>query len=189
MANNGSKLGKKPRESTLAKLREFADMYRGGKEGLRGNAARCYAEMHPGAHPKNCEARGSEYLNHPYTQEYMREKTDKVAEKADVTQERVIREIARIGLFDVRKLFDNAGNPLPITELDDDVAAAISGIKVVQMGGKDGEEVAGQVIEYKIADKNSALEKLMKYLGAYEKDNAQKAKSLQELIDEVRGEG
>ncbi|MBB20196.1 MAG: hypothetical protein CMP20_12155 [Rickettsiales bacterium] len=180
MANNGRKLGKKPRESTLAKLREFADLYRGGPDGVRSNAARCYAELHPGAHPKNCEARGSEYLNHPYTQEYMREKTDKVAEKADITQERVIKEIARIGLFDARKLFDNVGNPLPITELDDDVAAAIAGIKVRQTAGDEDE--VGTIIEYKIADKNSALEKLMRFLGAYEKDNKQKNESLADAL-------
>ncbi|MFP3340305.1 hypothetical protein R0J91_20160, partial [Micrococcus sp. SIMBA_131] len=41
--------------------------------------------------------------------------------------------------------------------------------------------------EYKLADKSPAQEKLMKYLGLYEKDNKQQAKSLAELIAEVRG--
>jgi phage terminase small subunit len=94
----------------------------------------------------------------------------------------VLQEIARIGLFDPRKLFDNTGAPLPITKLDDDVAAAISGIKVMQTGGGGEGESPGTVIEYKIADKNSALEKLMKYLGAYEKDNTQKLGSLADAL-------
>lgn len=180
-------LSANPKESTKAKLREFADLYRGGPDEVRGDATACYGKIHPRASKAVCMREGCMYLNHPYTQEYLKQRTDKVAAKADITQERVLTEIARIGLFDARKLFDNVGNPLPITELDDDVAAAISGLKVVQMGGKDGEEGVGAVIEYKIADKNSALEKLMKYLGAYEADNKQKAKSLQELIAEVRG--
>ena len=185
---NGSKanaLGANPRESTKAKLREFADLYRGGPDEVRGKPGKCYAVLHPTTSKKGCESRGSEYLNHPYTQQYLKEQTDRVAEQADVTQERVIQEIARLGLFDPRKLFDGRGNPLPISQLDDDAAAAIAGLKVREIPtGDDG--TLATVIEYKLADKNSALDKLMKYLGAYEKDNSQRAKSLAELIDEVR---
>lgn len=175
-----------PRESTKAKMREFADLYRGGPDEVRGDAAKCYGALHPRASKKVCEAMGCEYFNHPYTKAYLQEKTDAVASEADITQERVLKEVARIGLFDARKLFDSRGNPLPITELDDDVAAAIAGIKVRELPiGDDGQMAT--ITEYKIADKNSALEKLMKFLGAYEKDNTQKAKTLAELIAEVRG--
>lgn len=181
MAKNGKGLGANPRESTKAKLREFADLYRGGPNELRGKPGRCYLRMNPTASKKGAEARASEWLNHWYTQEYLKKQTDKVAENADVTQERVIKEIARIGLFDPRKLFDNRGNPLPITELSDDVAAAIAGLKVREMPmGEDGQMAT--VIEYKLADKNAGLEKLMKYLGAYEKDNKQKNESLADAL-------
>jgi len=180
-------LAENPRESTKAKLREFADLYRGGPDEVRGDAAKCYGALHPRASKKVCEAMGCEYFNHPYTKAYLQEKTDAVAEEADVTQGRVLKEIARIGLFDARRLFNNKGIPIPIQELDDDVAAVIAGIKVRQTPiGEDGE--LATITEYKIADKNSALEKLMKHLGGYEKDNAQKAKTLAELIAEVRGQ-
>jgi len=179
-------LSPNPREATKAKMREFADLYRGGPDGVRGNSAQCYKAVHPKASTKVCESMGSHYLNHPYTQEYLREKTDAVAESADITQERVLKEVARIGLFDARKLFDNRGNPLPIQHLDDDTAAAIAGIKVREVPMGDDGQLA-TILEYKIADKNSALDKLMKYLGAYEKDNDQKARSLHDLISEIRG--
>lgn len=170
-----------PREATKAKYREFADLYRGGPEELRSNAKACYKHLHPGASPKVCEAQGARILSHPYTQAYLQEKTDAVAESADITQERVLKEVARIGLFDPRKLFTNSGHPIPIQDLDDDTAAAISGLKVRQIPfGEDGE--LATITEYKITDKNSALEKLMKYLGAYEKDNEQKNGSLAEAL-------
>lgn len=176
-------LGANPRESTKAKMREFADLWRGSSDDkIRGDAAKCYKIGHPNASKKVCEAMGSEYLNHPYTQAYLREKTDAVAEAADITQDRVLREIGRIGLFDGRKLFRADGNPIPIHELDDDTAAAIAGVKVRREMSSDGDEELSTVIEYKIADKNSALEKLMKYLGAYEKDNRQKHESLAEAL-------
>lgn len=173
-------IGANPRKSTQAKLKRFADLYRGGPDDVRGNASACYKEINPGASKKVCEREGHFYLQHPITQEHIRRETDKIARNADVTQERVIKEIARIGLFDPRKLFDNVGNPLPITELDDDVAAAIAGIKVRQIAGDEDE--VGTIIEYKIADKNSALEKLMRFLGAYEKDNKQKNESLADAL-------
>lgn len=181
---NGSKanaLGANPRESTKAKLREFADLYRGGPDEVRGKPGKCYAVLHPTTSKKGCESRGSEYLNHPYTQAYLKEQTDRVAEQADVTQERVIQEIARLGLFDPRKLFDGRGNPLPISQLDDDAAAAIAGLKVREIPMGDDGQLA-TVIEYKLADKNSALDKLMKYLGGYEKDNRQKNESLADAL-------
>lgn len=175
-----------PKPSTKKKLIEFADLYRGGPDEIRGNATLCYQKVSPRASLNTARKKGNEYLNHRIVQEHLAERTDKIAADADITQDRVLKEIARIGLFDPRKLFDNTGRPLPVTELDDDVAAAIAGIKVRQIAGD--EDDVGAVIEYKLANKNDALEKLMKYLGAYEKDNAQKAKSLQELIAEVRGE-
>lgn len=184
-----------PRESTKAKLREFADLYRGGPDGVRGNQAKCYKLTHPKASPKVCESMGSEYMNHPYTKAYLQEKTDAVASGADITQERVLREIARIAFFDGRKLTDSDDNPIPLNMLDDDTAAAIAGVKVRRVVDDENGN-ASTVIEYKIADKNSSLEKLMKYLGAYEKDNKQKGlladlprDMLQLITDKLRDEG
>lgn len=188
-------LGVNPRESTKAKMREFADLWRGSSDDkVRGDSAKCYKKLHPNASKKVCEAMGSEYLNHPYTQAYLREKTDAVAQAADITQDRVLREVARIGFFDARKLLTNSGHPIPIQDLDDDTVAAIAGIKVREMPfGEDGNLCT--VTEYKIADKNSGLEKLMKYLGAYEKDNKQKGALadlprdvLQLITDKLRDE-
>jgi len=174
----------KPGPVLREKLIRFADLYRGSPDPrLRGNKTACYMAIHPrckkytSASPKACE-----YFNHPIVQKRLQETLDVVSREADITQKRVLQEIARIGLFDPRKLFDNTGAPLPITKLDDDVAAAISGIKVMQTGGGGEGESPGTVIEYKIADKNSALEKLMKYLGAYEKDNTQKLGSLADAL-------
>lgn len=186
MAKDGKGLGKNPRESTKVKLREFADLWRGGPEGLRGKPGQCYLHMNPGVSKKGAEARASEWLNHPYTQEYIKAQTDKVAEEADVTQRRVVKELVRVGMYDFRKLFDDTGKPLAPQDLDEDTAAAIVGLKVTTVMG-DEENPALTRYEYKLPEKTPALDKLMKHLGGYEKDNKQRAKSLAELIAEVRG--
>lgn len=85
--------------------------------------------------------------------------------RTEITQDRVLLEIARLALFDPRKLFKEDGSPKGITELDDDTAAAIAGLDVVATGN--AETGVGQVMKIKIADKNAALEKLARHLGMY----------------------
>jgi phage terminase small subunit len=85
--------------------------------------------------------------------------------RTGITADRVLREIARIGFFDIRKLFGEDGALRPVVDLDDDTAASIAGLDVVSIGN--AETGLGQVLKYKIASKNDALEKLCKHLGLY----------------------
>lgn len=122
--------------------------------------------------PKQVHEEASKLLASPKVSQRVAELRAKAAEKAVLTEARVLEEIARIGLFDPRKLFNADGSPKSISELDDATAAAIQGVEVVTIGGEDG---VSMVKKYKIADKNSALEKLMKHMGMFEKDNKQRA--------------
>lgn len=97
--------------------------------------------------------------------------------KMELTKDRVALEIARLAFFDPRKMFNAAGQPLPIHELDDDTAAAVAGLEVLEQfeGRGDDRVYTGELKKYKIADKNAALEKAAKIVGSYEEDNAQNA--------------
>ena len=119
-------LGANPREATKAKLREFADLYRGGPDELRGYADRCYRAIHPTVSKKGAEARGSEYLNHWYTQEYLKEKTDAVAASADITQEYVLTTIRNTieRCSQAKPVIDKAGNPVMVETEDGQLAPA-----------------------------------------------------------------
>ena len=57
---------------------------------------------------------------------------EKVQRETGITLERTLREIARIGFFDPRRMFAPDGRPLGITELDDDIAAVIAGLDVAR---------------------------------------------------------
>jgi phage terminase small subunit len=92
-------------------------------------------------------------------------------QRTEITQDRVLLEIARLAFNDPRRAFDSSGNLLPIQQWPDEVAAAISSIKVVEQS-VDGEAVT-QTKEVKFWDKNSAIEKASKHLGLYEADNKQ----------------
>lgn len=52
--------------------------------------------------------------------------------EADITAKRVLLELARVGFSDIRKIVDADGRLKALVDLDDDVAASISGIEVEQ---------------------------------------------------------
>ena len=84
---------------------------------------------------------------------------------------RVIKELACIALSDVRKLFDAQGRLVAPHKLDDATAAAVASVELTDDGFK-----------IKLWDKNSAADKLMKHLGAYEKDNKQGGSGFAEAV-------
>jgi phage terminase small subunit len=92
-----------------------------------------------------------------------------------ITLERTLKEIARISFFDPRRLFDAKGDPLAITDLDDDTAAVIAGLDVLEEFDGSGKDrvFVGHVKKWKLADKKGALDMLMKHLGGYNADNKQ----------------
>ena len=171
--NNAPRLTK----AKKIKLDQFVDLYRGGPDELRNNAIACYRHLYPRCKTENAARRASyDVFHHPYVQARLKEQTDKIMHKADITQERVVKEVASIALFDPRKLFEDDGSPKPLSKLDDATAAAISGIEVVKVGDD------CSVLKYKIADKNQALEKLMRHLGLYQQDNEQQNVSLADSL-------
>ena len=67
------------------------------------------------------------------------------SERTEITQDRVLQELARLAFFDPRKMFHGDGSPKAIHELDDDTAAAVSGLNVVNIGNS--EVGIGQVLK------------------------------------------
>ncbi len=114
-------------------------------------------------------------LQEPAVAAAVRAKTEIAIAKFDMTAETVLRELAAIVHFDVRKLLNEDGTPKPLNELDDATAAAIQGIDVYIEKSKheDGSEVteSAQTVKYKVADKNSAIIAAMRYFNLLKEGN------------------
>ena len=110
----------------------------------------------------------SRIANDPRVAARIKQLKYKVTAGMEVTVERVLRERARLAFFDPRAMLHGDGTPKGIHELDDDVAAAISGFDIVSIAS-DGQEI-GRINKIKLADKNASLTALEKHLGMY-KDN------------------
>lgn len=107
--------------------------------------------------------------------------------KSALSVERTLQEVARVAYFDPRKLYREDGQLKRPDEWDDDTAAAVGSIEVLEeFTGKGAErELSGYTKKLKIWDKNAALDKAMKHLGLYEKDNSQRGESLEIKIELV----
>lgn len=105
--------------------------------------------------------------------------TEKAQAIAGLTLERTLQEVARVAYFDPRRLYRD-GQLIPLHELDDDTAAAVASLEVLEEFSGRGEEreLDGYTKKLKFWDKNAALDKAMRHLGAYEKDNAQRGPDL-----------
>lgn len=130
------------------------------------------AAIRSGYAPKAAGQQGYQLLQIPSIAAAIDAKRAEVSASTTVTIERVLLEAARLAFFDARKLYHPDGTPKALTELDDDTAAAIQGVEAVTMGN--AEVGLGQVLKYKAADKNSAIERLFKHLGMFDKDNSQR---------------
>lgn len=75
----------------------------------------------------------------------------------------LLQEAARLAFSDPRGIIHPDGRVKLPHELDEATARSIASFKIDEYGR----------IEYKFWDKNSAIEKLFKHLGLYEKDNEQ----------------
>lgn len=106
----------------------------------------------------------------------LKQRREALARKFELRTEDVLRELARIVHADPRKAFDAQGNLLPVHEWPDEVAAMIASVEVEELfeGSGESRKYIGQTKKIKIWDKNSAIDKAMKHLGQYERDNEQK---------------
>jgi len=95
--------------------------------------------------------------------------------ESGISVDGTLRELRRLVYSDPRNFFDEHGNLLEIKELSDDAAACLASVEVVEeFAGKGADrQHVGYVKKVKFWDKNSAIEKAMKHLGLFERDNAQ----------------
>lgn len=112
------------------------------------------------------------------------------ANRAMMTASDVLKVAMSLARFDIRKLYNADGSPIPIHQLDDETAAAVQAVDIHEeyLGSGEDRVFVGYTKKYKVADKNSALEKLFKHFGLFAEDNAQRnpfAEMTDEMLDKV----
>lgn len=147
------------------KQKIFADEYL-----IDLNATRAYKVAYPNCKKDEAAAvNGSKLLRKANILEYIQKCMNERAQRTEITQDRVLRELAKLGFFDIRRLFDGNGKPIEIAQLDDETAACVAGLEVMDVYEGTGEEkeFVGYIKKYKLADKLKALELIGRHLGMW----------------------
>jgi phage terminase small subunit len=141
------------------KQRRFADEYLVDLNATRAAIRAGYSERTAGQI-------GGENLKKPEIRKAVAERMKARSERTGITQDKVLKEYARIAFFDPRKLFNADGSLRRVTELEEDVAAFIAGMDVVEIGNE--KAGFGLVRKLKLADKLGALNSLARHLGMFD---------------------
>ena len=128
------------------------------------------AAIRAGYSEKTAKSQGQRLLTNVDIESAIQQRMKDREQRTEVTQDRVLRELARLGFSDIRKLFTAGGQLRSVHDLDDDIAAAVQSVEVVtkMLPSADGEEPDIEYVhKIKLWDKNSALEKIAKHLGMF----------------------
>lgn len=128
------------------------------------------AAIRAGYSKKTARSVGSENLQKPDVAAAITEAKAARSEKTQITQQRVLEELAKVGFSDIRKLF-SGGALRGVDTLDDETSGAIASVEVVSRPGapdEDGGRDVELVHKIKLWDKISALEKIGRHLGMFD---------------------
>lgn len=130
-----------------------------------GNGTAAHEIAFPGRYTKkqrNEEA--SKLLADPKISQRVHELRGELDAESVIKAKEVVRALAAVVRADILNCFDSKGRLLPLHRINPETRAALSSYEVSK---KDG------VVKLRFWNKNEAADKLMRYHGLYERDNAQ----------------
>lgn len=143
-----------------ARVKLFCDRYL-----IHFNGTKAAEEA--GYSKKTAPQQASRLLKNVKVQAYLSARKEKMAEKLEITQERILQELGRIALSDIRRYYNADGSLKSVSELDDDAAAALSGIEADELWEGFGEhrKQVGITKKIKRFDKIAAVTQISKMMG------------------------
>ena len=154
------------RAAAAQRRKRFIDAY------LANGHNATQAAITAGFSPKTACAQGQRLLRKVEVSGEIARAAERAAVASGLLKERSLREVARLAYSDMRQLFRSDGTLKDLSEMDDDTAATIASIETVEERSDGGTKTV--VRKVKLWDKNAALDKAMKHLGLYQKDNSQR---------------
>lgn len=138
---------------------------------------------------------GSKLLRNTKVQEYISEKMKEREKRTEITQDMVIKELAKIAFLDIRKLYTENGQLKNIADMDSETAGAISSLETLEEyeGYGDDREKIGDTQKVKLLDKTKALELLGRHLGIFNdkidvnvKEKEEKKNAISDILNQMQ---
>lgn len=119
-----------------------------------------------------------------YAEARLQQLRDMTEHKFNVDSESLMTLLTQMVTFDPRKCVDDQGNAVRLSKMGDAEAMALDGFEVVES------ETAGTIVtKLKFAKRYEGIEKLMRHLGMYEKDNKQVGDAMASMLDQINETG
>lgn len=119
------------------------------------------AAIRAGYSRKGAAVAASKNLADERVRKAMREAMADREARTQISQDRIIKELAAVAFSDPRPFFDECGNLLPVKDLPDDLAAALSSMEIEQ----DRRGTMVRLAKVRRFDKTKCLELLMRHMG------------------------
>ena len=138
---------------------------------------------------------GSKLLRNTKVQEYISERMKEREQRTEITQDMVIKELAKIAFLDIRKLYTENGQLKNIADIDSDTVGAISQLETLEEyeGYGDDREKIGDTQKVKLLDKTKALELLGRHLGIFNdkinvnvKEKEEKKNTISDILNQMK---
>lgn len=139
------------------------------------------AAIRAGYSVKSAEVTASKLLRNPKVRAYIDQRMAELSRRTGVTQERIIRELARIAFVNPPDVVDMDEARIMATATEDDTAA-IASVKVKRIPGEAGEGVEREI---RFADKIKALELLGKRFGMWLDRQQVDVQGAVQIVDDV----
>lgn len=139
------------------------------------------AAIRAGYSEKTATATGCENLRKPNIQGYIQELKKERADKLEITQLAVLKELHNWAFSDITETISLT--PCEVQDLPIEVRRLIT--KYKKTTRSIGDEMMEEVIELHFVSKEKAMEMIARHIGFYEKDNGQKPTVLQQITGMV----
>lgn len=144
------------------------------------------AAIRAGYKPDNADVTGPRLLGNVGIAAAIAEGQKRLAERSQVTAERIVAELAKLGFSNMQDYIgvNGAGSPyIDLSAVDRDKWAAVGELTVDHLNKRDGEETKPvERVKFKLADKRAALVDLGKHLGMFV-ERSQSDVVIREAID------
>jgi len=143
---------------------KFAQMVKADPE---RNATKAYLAVYSSCKSEeSAAAAASRLLSSVKVKAYLDKSVKKAMKKFDITEERILQELACIAFLDFAELLTEDGNMKDIKDIPEHARRAIAGLELSELFDGEGDErrMAGILKKIKTSDKKGALELLGKSL-------------------------
>lgn len=121
------------------------------------------AAVRSGFKGKRPDQAGYEWLRIPEIAQAIKDAETKLLASNELSASRILEEMRRVALSDIRGFFDDRGNLKPISALDAEQGACLASIEVLQRNLTTGDGKVDTLHKIKTWDKIRALEMLGKH--------------------------